>query len=212
MEERGLSTMDETDPKSVPEQIDVKKIQEMWNKRKWWEKLVIGIIAIIFGIVAFVVPDVTLEFIIYLFGFFALVIGIFSLLSGIAGAELGNARWLFVLQGILGIIIGIIALAWPEMTLLFMAYLVGFWAIMFGVFEIVGAFAAPPEAMANQNMSKGLLVVSGIISLLFGFLIVLFPGSGILAILWIVAAYAIIFGIVNVVMGFQDRNVPATSA
>ncbi len=204
--------MVDMDQETIKEQMDIKKIQDMWTKRKWWEKVVIGIIGIIFGIIAFAWPDITLEVIIYMFGFFALVIGILSLISGIAGAELGNARWIFVLQGILGIIIGIMALAWPGITYLFFAYLIGFWAIMFGVFEIVGAFAAPEDVMVQQNMSKGLLIISGIISLLFGFLIVAFPGSGILAILWIIAAYAIIFGIVNVVMGFQDRKVPSKTA
>jgi len=204
--------MVDMDQETIKEQMDIKKIQEMWTKRKWWEKVVIGIIAIIFGIVAFAWPDITLEVIIYLFGFFAVVIGILSLITGIVGSELGNARWVFVLQGILGIIIGIMALAWPGITYLFFAYLIGFWAIMFGIFEIIGSFAAPKEVMVQQNMSKGLLVISGIISLLFGFLIVAFPGSGIVAILWIIAAYAIIFGIINVVMGFQDRNVPPKAA
>ncbi len=203
--------MSDVDPSNVQEQMDVKKIQAMWKKRKWWEKVAIGIVGIAFGIIAFALPEMTLITITYIFGFFALVIGFLSLFSGIVGSELGNARWLFVLQGILGIIIGLIALAWPGMTVLFMAYLVGFWAIIFGVFEIVGAFAAPEGVMVNQNLSKGLLTVSGIISLLFGFIIVIFPGEGILAILWIIAAYAIIFGIINVVMGIQDRKVPSAS-
>ncbi len=199
--------MDEIRSKSVHEQVDMKKIEEMWKNRKWWEKLAMGIVAIIFGIVAFVLPEMTLLTITMLFGAFALLIGFISLFTGIFGKEMGSARWLFVLQGILGIIIGIIALTWPDMTVLFLAYLIGFWAIIFGVFEIVAAFAAPQDAMVKQNMSKGLLVVSGIISLLFGLIIVIFPGAGVLAILWIIAAYAIVFGIINVVMGFQDRKV-----
>ncbi|NYT12641.1 MAG: HdeD family acid-resistance protein [Methanomassiliicoccales archaeon] len=189
------------------EQMDVKQIQAEWNKRKWWEKVVIGVVAIIFGIVAFAWPDMTLYTITMLFGAFALVIGIFAIVSGIAGKDLGNARTIFIIQGILGIIIGLIVMTWPGLSLLFVAYLIGFWAIMYGVFEIVAAAAAPPDAIPS-GMSKGILALSGIISLIFGFIIVLFPGEGVLAILWIIAAFAIILGIVNVVIGFQDRKSP----
>jgi uncharacterized membrane protein HdeD (DUF308 family) len=189
------------------EQMDVKQIQAEWNKRKWWEKVVIGVVAIIFGIVAFAWPDMTLYTITILFGAFALVIGIFAILAGVAGKDLGNARTVFIIQGILGIIIGLIVMTWPGLSLLFVAYLIGFWAIMYGVFEIVAAAAAPPNAIPS-GMSKGILALSGIISLIFGFIIVLFPGEGVLAILWIIAAFAIILGIVNVVIGFQERKTP----
>lgn len=189
------------------EQMDVNQIHAGWNRRKWWEKVVIGVVAIIFGIVAFAWPDMTLYTITILFGAFALVIGIFAILAGIAGKDLGNARTVFIIQGILGIIIGSVVMAWPGLSLLFVAYLIGFWAIMFGIFEIVAAATAPRDAIPS-GMSKGLLAVSGIISLLFGFIIVLFPGEGVLAILWIIAAFAIILGIVNIVIGFQERKTP----
>jgi len=189
------------------EQMDVKQIQAEWNKRKWWEKVVIGVVAIIFGIVAFAWPDMTLYTITILFGAFAMVIGLTAILAGIMGKDLGNARTVFILQGVLGMIIGLIVMTWPGLSLLFVAYLIGFWAIMFGVFEIVAAAAAPKDAIPSA-MNKGLLVVSGIISLIFGMIIVLFPGEGVLAILWIIAAFAIVLGIVNVVIGFQERKTP----
>jgi uncharacterized membrane protein HdeD (DUF308 family) len=192
------------------EQMDVKQIQAEWSKRKWWEKVVIGVVAIIFGIVAFAYPGMTLYTITILFGAFAMVIGLTSMLSGILGKDLGKARTVFIIQGILGIIIGLVVMTWPGLSLLFVAYLIGFWAIMYGVFEIVAAAAAPKDAIPS-GMSKGLLAVSGIISLIFGFIIVLFPGEGVLAILWIIAAFAIILGIVNVVIGFQERKTPKTA-
>jgi uncharacterized membrane protein HdeD (DUF308 family) len=192
------------------EQMDVNQIRAGWNKRKWWEKIVIGVVAIIFGIVAFAWPDMTLYTITILFGAFALVIGIFAILAGVAGNDLGNARAVFIIQGILGIIIGLVVMTWPGLSLLFVAYLIGFWAIMFGAFEIVAAAAAPKDAIPS-GMSKGLLAFSGIISLIFGFIIVLFPGEGVLAILWIIAAFAIILGIINIVIGFQERKTPLTA-
>lgn len=188
------------------EQMDVTQIKAEWSRRKWWEKVVIGVVAVIFGIVAFAWPDMTLYTITVLFGAFALVIGIVSILAGMAGKDLGNARTVFIIQGILGIIIGIIVMAWPGLSLLFVAYLIGFWAIMFGMFEIVAAAAAPQDAMPS-GMSKGLLALSGIISLIFGFIIVIFPGEGVLAILWIIAAFAIVLGIINIFIGFQERKV-----
>jgi len=191
------------------EEVDVKKIKEEWESRKWWEKVVVGFVALIFGILAFVLPEITLLTITIMFGAFALVIGLFSLFGGIMGGDMKQGRWLFVMQGILGIIIGVIALAWPDITLLALAYLVGFWALMFGIFELIGAFWIPQASMGVfSNMSKGLLAVSGVLSIIFGILIIIFPGAGILAILWIIAAYAIILGIINIVLGFQNRNPP----
>ncbi|HUV25073.1 MAG TPA: DUF308 domain-containing protein [Methanomassiliicoccales archaeon] len=196
------------DPKVQPmDEMDMKQIEEQWKKRKWWEKVAVGLVALIFGILAFVLPGITLLTVTILFGTFALLLGFFSLFSGIMGKDLKQARWLFIAQGIFGIIIGIIALAWPDITLLAMAYLVGAWAMIFGIFEIIAAVWTPQEAIGVfNNMSKGLLAASGILSLIFGMLIILFPGAGVLAILWIIAAYAIILGIINIMLGLQQRK------
>jgi len=189
------------------DEMDMKQIEEQWKKRKWWEKVAVGLVALIFGILAFVLPGITLLTVTILFGTFALLLGFFSLFSGIMGKDLKQARWLFIAQGIFGIIIGIIALAWPDITLLAMAYLVGAWAMIFGIFEIIAAVWTPQEAIGVfNNMSKGLLAASGILSLIFGMLIILFPGAGVLAILWIIAAYAIILGIINIMLGLQQRK------
>jgi uncharacterized membrane protein HdeD (DUF308 family) len=199
------------DPKVQPmDEMDMKQIEEQWKKRKWWEKVAVGLVALIFGILAFVLPGITLLTVTVLFGTFALLLGFFSLFSGIMGKDLKQARWLFIAQGIFGIIIGIIALAWPDITLLAMAYLVGAWAMIFGIFEIIAAVWTPQEAIGVfNNMSKGLLAASGTLSLIFGILIILFPGAGVLAILWIIAAYAIILGIINIMLGLQQRKSPA---
>jgi uncharacterized membrane protein HdeD (DUF308 family) len=189
------------------DETNMKQIEEQWKKRKWWEKVAVGLVALIFGILAFVVPEIELLTITILFGAFALLLGFFSLFSGIIGKDMKQARWLFVAQGILGIIIGIIAFAWPDITLLAMAYLVGAWAMIFGIFEIMAAVWTPQEAIGVfNNMSKGLLAASGLLSLIFGILIILFPGAGVLAILWIIAAYAIILGIINIMLGLQQRK------
>jgi uncharacterized membrane protein HdeD (DUF308 family) len=199
------------DPKVQPmDEMDMKQIEEQWKKRKWWEKVAVGLVALIFGILAFVLPGITLLTVTVLFGTFALLLGFFSLFSGIVGKDLKQARWLFIAQGIFGIIIGIIALAWPDITLLAMAYLVGAWAMIFGIFEIIAAVWTPQEAIGVfNNMSKGLLAASGTLSLIFGILIILFPGAGVLAILWIIAAYAIILGVINIMLGLQQRKSPA---
>ncbi|NYT12632.1 MAG: HdeD family acid-resistance protein [Methanomassiliicoccales archaeon] len=193
------------------DETDMKQIEEQWKKRKWWEKVAVGLVALIFGILAFVLPGITLLTVTILFGSFALLLGFFSLFSGIIGKDMKQARWLFVAQGILGIIIGIIALAWPDITLLAMAYLVGAWAMIFGMFEIIAAVWTPQEAIGVfNNMSKGLLAASGLLSLIFGILIILFPGAGVLAILWIIATYAIILGVINIMLGLQQRKSAAS--
>lgn len=189
------------------EEMDMRKIEEELKKRKWWEKVAVGVIALIFGIIAFAWPGITLLTLTILFGSFALLMGFFSLFTGIMGGEMKQARWLFVVQGILGIVIGIIALAWPGMTLLVLAYLIGAWAMVFGIFEIIAGIWTPQEAIGAFNkMSKGLLLVSGLLSLIFGILIILYPEPGLVAIIWIIAAYAIILGVINIVLGLQQRK------
>lgn len=161
---------------------------------KWWAIALRGILAILLGIVALVYPDVTLLSLALLFGAYALLSGIFAIVAafGYGGRE---AVW-YVLEGILGIAVGITTFFYPNITAQALVYLVGLWAILTGIFEVVAGFELPIQR-------DWLLVLSGVLSVVFGVLVFFNPGTGAVAIVWLIGIYTLIFGIT--MLGFGIR-------
>jgi uncharacterized membrane protein HdeD (DUF308 family) len=165
--------------------------------RKWWAVALRGILAIVFGIVALVFPGVTLLSLALVFGAYAFVSGVFAIVAGIEhrGRE---AVW-YVLDGILGIAVGIATFFFPGMTAQALIFLIGLWAILTGIFEVVAGFELPIER-------DWLLVIAGIASILFGVLLFINPVSGGLAIAWLIGIYALVFGVTMLVFGIRLRG------
>lgn len=164
---------------------------------KWWVVALRGILAILFGIVALVYPGVTLLSLALVFGAYALIDGVFAIFAaiGYGGRE---AVW-YVLEGILGIAVGIATFFYPNITAQALVYLIGFWAILTGIFEVVAGFELP--------ISKDwLLVLAGVLSILFGVLVFFNPGSGAVAVVWIIGIYALVFGVTFLVLGIRLRG------
>lgn len=170
----------------------------------WWSVLIRGIVAILFGLAALVWPGITILVLIYLFGAFVLVTGVVAVFSALSTAE-RNDRWaLLLLEGIIGILVGIAAFVWPGITGLVLLYLIAFWAIAGGILEIIAAIR-----LRATIAYEWLLALSGVISLLFGILILFFPAAGALGVIFFIGAYAILYGILLVILAFQVRSRPA---
>lgn len=169
--------------------------------RNWWSVALRGVIAILFGIAVIVWPGITLAALVTLFGFFALIGGFLFLIAAIRQRRTDEPWWLLLFEGIFGIALGIIVFIWPSITALFLLYLIAAWAIMSGIFEIVAAIQ-----LRRQIEGEWLLAISGIASIIFGFLLAIWPGAGALAILWIIGAYAIFFGVLKLSLAFRLRN------
>ncbi len=172
----------------------------------WWYRVLIGVIAIAFSVIIFLWPDITLSVLIFLFGILVLLIGVFSLGMAIFWSRELTRRLVFLLDGIFGILIGVLALFWPDLTETLLAYLIGIWAILFGITELLAAFfltKLPTYFFSRSN--KYALPLSGVLSLVFGVLIIVFPSEGLIAMLWLFAAYLLLIGIFNVIYGFQSR-------
>src|SRR5947208_6287076 len=162
--------------------------------------LVRGIIAVVFGVLALVLsPGITLLFLVYLFGAFAFI-------GGIAAAALAlrytrQEGWaLLLVEGILGIVVGVVAFAWPGITAFALLFLIAAWAIVTGITQIVGALTLPPGIG-----HKWLLLLSGLLSVIFGVLITLWPGAGLLTVVWVIGIYALVFGSMYIAVYFQSR-------
>lgn len=169
--------------------------------RNWWFLLVRGILAILFGIVALAGPGIALLAFIYVFAAYAILDGVAAIVVSIQERSSLRVWWVLLLEGIVGIIFGILAFAWPGETALVLLYLVAFWALVTGVMEIGSAFVGPGSA--GQRWGLGL---AGLLSIIFGIILIVHPGAGLLAILWLVGIYAIVFGVSLIIYAFQVRS------
>ncbi len=170
------------------------------TEQKWYYVLR-GVIALLFGIAAIVWPAVVLEFLVYFFGFFAIIISAFALIAGATSGPSGGAKWSIILLGLLGILIGILTLVSPYFFIVIIIYLIAFWALITGVGDFVAAFTAS----AGMGM-RLLLVLLGIVSLIFGGVLLFYPLLGAATIVWVLGIYAIIFGILGIIYGFTGGS------
>lgn len=167
----------------------------------WWLFLLRGLAAIIFGVLAFVWPGITLLTLILFYGAFALVDGVFSLIAAIGGGAMRGPRWWLVLVGVIGIAIGILTFLWPGVTALVLLFFIAGWAIATGAFQIAGAIQ-----LRKEIDNEWLLILSGALSVLFGIALLVAPGAGAIALLWVIAAYAIVYGVLLTGFAFRLRR------
>jgi uncharacterized membrane protein HdeD (DUF308 family) len=170
-----------------------------YMSRNWWMLVVRGLAAIIFGLLAFVWPGITIAVLVLFFGAYVLWDGIFALIGGIK-AE-GNRRWPLVLEGILGIVAGAATFIWPGAATLVLILIMAGWALGTGIFEIISAIR-----LREEIEGEWLLLISGILSVLLGIGLAIRPAAGALVVTWMIGAYAIVFGILFLILGFRLRT------
>jgi uncharacterized membrane protein HdeD (DUF308 family) len=172
-----------------------------WLARNWWIVLVRGIAAILFGLLAFALPGVTLLTLIILYGVYALVDGIFAIIAAVRGERGLGSRWWLAAIGVLGVVAGLLTFLWPGKTALILAVFIGAWSLARGVFEIIGAIR-----LRKEIDNEWLLILSGALSVLFGAIVLFRPGVGALAIVWMIGAYAIVLGALQVGLSLRLRS------
>lgn len=169
--------------------------------RYWWILALRGVIAIIFGILAFALPGMTLLTLVFLFGIYALVNGILALAHALAAPK-GYPRFgAMLFSGLVSIAVGVLAFIWPGITALSLVLLIAAWAIVSGIFEIAAAIR-----LRRVIHHEWLLVLGGTLSLVLGVAILLQPSAGALALLWWIGGFAIVFGVLLVALAFRVRR------
>ena len=168
--------------------------------RYWWLFLLRGIVAIIFGVLAFMWPGITLFTLIWLWGAFAVIDGVLALINAFMGGGT-TSRWWLVLIGVVGIAAGIVAFEQPLLTAVVLLYFFAGWAIALGVFQIIGAIQ-----LRKQIDNEWTLILSGVVSVLFGILLIATPGAGLIGFIWVIAAYAIVFGVLLIGFAFRLKK------
>ena len=169
--------------------------------RNWWVFVFRGVVAILFGVLAFLRSDITLEILVLLFAFWALFDGVLALIGSVGAAEAHEPWWPLVLIGLLGIAAGVVTLKWPGITALALLLVIAYWSIFRGILEIIAAIR-----LRDLIQGEGWLIVGGLASIAFGVLLVIYPGSGLLAVIWLIGIYAVIFGIAQLMLGFRLKN------
>jgi uncharacterized membrane protein HdeD (DUF308 family) len=170
-------------------------------RRNWWLLALRGLAAVIFGVLAFVWPGITLLTLIWLFGAFALVNGILSLVLA-TKAPKGYPRFgSLILGGLLGILAGLLTFVMPGITALGLLILIAAWALITGILEIVAAIK-----LRKTITGEWMLILAGLASVAFGILLILQPAAGALVMVLWIGAYALVFGILLFVLAFKMRS------
>jgi uncharacterized membrane protein HdeD (DUF308 family) len=159
----------------------------------WWVLLLRGLLAIVFGLLTFANPGITIAVLVLFWGAYALVDGIFEVIAGI------RAKWgSLVLLGILGIAAGIVTFMWPGITALVLLYIIAFWAIVAGVVQIAAAIR-----LRKEVTGEWLWILSGVCTVVLGGLLIARPGAGAVSVVWLIASFAIAWGILLVMLSFR---------
>jgi len=168
--------------------------------RNWWAVMLRGVAAILFGAIALLMPRATLATLELLFGAYLLIDGVLAIVSAVKAARRGERWGLFVLEGVVSIVAGALAFIVPGALLFAFVVLAAAWAVVSGVLMLMAAFRL------NRNHGRAWLAVGGVASLVWGVLLALFPITGLIVLTWWLGAYALIFGVAMLAVGFTLRG------
>ncbi len=169
--------------------------------RYWWMVLLRGVISVLFGIMVFAWPGISLVSLVLLFGAFALADGFGNAVTAIGGRREHENWWVLLLAGLAGIGLGVLTFFNPAVTALALLFYIAVWAIATGLLEIVAAIRLRKEIEGELWLGLG-----GLASVAFGMLLIARPGEGALAVLWLIAAYAVAYGVILIILAFKARG------
>ncbi len=166
--------------------------------RNWWIPVVRGVLGILFGFLVFAYTRTAIQVFVYLFGIYALLDGVIALALAF---DVSRGRGWLVLSGIAGIAAGILTFIYPSITAVVLVYIVAAWAVITGIFEIVAAFEW--RQVLSDTWMLGL---AGVLSIILGVLLFSSPSAGLLAWAWLIAIYAIVYGVLYIAAGIRLRS------
>jgi uncharacterized membrane protein HdeD (DUF308 family) len=167
----------------------------------WWALVLRGVVAIIFGLAALFWPGLILTVLIIFFGLYALIDGVLAIIAAFRSSGRGMRRTLLLIEGVIGIIFGIVALFWPGLTALALLYIIAFWAILSGISRIVMAIM-----LRRDIENEWSIALSGVLSVILGIVLVLLPRAGLLAYTWLIGLLALALGIALIYYAFRVRG------
>ena len=173
-------------------------------KRHWWIPVLRGVAAIIFGIIAFTHPVMAAATLVLFFGAWVLIDGIFRVVGAI-GHRASDSDWGWQLViGLLGIVVGLLTFHAPQITALALVIYIAAWALMIGASEIAAAVK-----LRREIKGEWFLILMGLASIVFAVLLLWNPVAGAAAVIWLIAWYAVVLGVLAIFFGFRLRTLPA---
>jgi len=175
-------------------------------RNNWWALVLRGVIAILFALITFAVPGVTIAFLVTIFGVYALFDGVLAIVSTIKAVQ-GHRRWgPFLIEGVIGILFGIYAIVFPLGAAAAFVTFVAAWAIFTGILEIMAAIR-----LRRHIQGEWVLILLGVLSVLLGFVLLASPVGGAVFLVTVFAAYGLIFGILLITLGFRVKRLPESA-
>jgi len=168
--------------------------------RYWWMILLRGIVAILFGAMVFAQPGITLVSLVFVFACFAIFDGVTNIATALGGRQEHDHWWILLLAGIAGVMIGVLTFVSPQITALALLFYIAIWAVATGLMQIVAAVRLRKEIEGELWLG-----LAGLASVLFGTLLVAAPGAGALAVLWLIGSYAIVYGVILLILAMRAR-------
>ncbi len=168
----------------------------------WWVPLLRGIAAILFGLMALIWPGLTVYALLIVFGAYAIFDGIMSIILGFQRKSDDDRWWSWALDGFLSIVIGLMALFWPEATALAFVIWMAAWAVVAGIFRIIAAIRLRAEIEGEWALG-----LSGLLMVIWGVLMAMIPAAGLLSIAWLIGLFALLIGVVMIVLAFRLRGI-----
>jgi len=167
----------------------------------WWSLLLRGLLAIAFGLLTWFRPGISLAALVLMFGIFALADGLLGIWTAFAGRRENEQWWVLLLWGLVSAGIGVITFVAPGVTTIALLFYIAIWAIAIGVLQIIAAVR-----LRREIQGEWLLGLAGVAAVVFGVLLIVHPGEGALTVLWLIGAYAVLAGILLVVLSLKLRS------
>lgn len=170
-------------------------------ERNWWLLAIRGVAAILFGIAAFAWPGLTVALLVLMFGAYVLIDGIAGIIDSIRYRDRLKHWWLWLLDGAISAAVGALILLMPGVTAYVLLILIATWAIVGGVLRIIAALQ-----LREQVRGEWLLGLGGVLSVLFGIVLIMAPAAGVLSMIWLIALWAVVFGVLFVMLALRLRS------
>jgi len=169
--------------------------------RSWWMLALQGLVALLFGVLAVLWPGLTLLWLVALFAAYAIISGGAALYGAVKNRTMDRGWWLILLLGLVSVAAGVLAIFYPGLTALALVLLMGANALITGVLQIVVAIR-----LRKMVGNEWLLVLTGVASIVFGVVVLVFPGAGALALVWLISFYAVLSGILLLSLAFRVKG------
>lgn len=171
--------------------------------RYWWLFLIRGLFGFALGTVALMFPNATLAAIVLVAGAYLTIDGVIAVVKALRILHSDRHWWVLLLEGLLGLVVGIAIFAWPGLSIVSLAYLVGYWAILSGAFALATALR-----LRAHVPGEWLYVLFGIVSIVFGAFVLFAPATGLVYIVLLISIYGFVTGVTMIALAVRTRQLP----